>query len=614
MASASGAGFKIDPAGNVHLWGQNVQLGGDGGVSFGGPVNWNIGSPVIPAAAPVSAPLALTPLPSLDEHGTEVAEENAATLELEYAYQDGAPVVGAPFEVTFADGQRVQGTLDNAGHAALQAPVAGPVDITLGEDARDWTPNEPPESKAANPHQQTTLDRRGADTLVARMEKDTALRQLAEENDPGIATWIWGVLQGDFNENPTTTQTVVASVITMIPVIDQVADARDILANVITLSEEEGREDPMNWIFLVITLIGLFPVVGSALKGVFKIIIKNLDTGLDTVLALLRKLGKGDPLRLLRQFDWAGRRTEIRRLFDDALARLQHTVTALRESKTIRLLAGEQTLEQLARISRQLDAIREAGQKKVDEAIDLLKARVDAVLHKAEPKRRARAETGDTTRIRTHELDLPYEPHPRAIANGPKVEGAPIYKRVHKDGDVDNNDAYTLMPDGKPMGAERGKMPTELEGMYRLPPNHDEYVRKGWPSLERTNGQGEVVTEYQNFLNAEPVSIPAGTKIYRVVDEVAENDGGWWAFELPKNKTEWRRDYAVKDGWNDDGYYAEYVVPEGGLKAWSGKAAGQEYREYDGSEFYLPGGKEQIYIEAGSIEPSSPKLTNWPEP
>ena len=109
---------------------------------------------------------------------------------------------------------------------------------------------------------------------------------------------------------------------------------------------------------------------------------------------------------------------------------------------------------------------------------------------------------------------------------------------------------------------------------------------------------GKLVTEYQNFIDAEPVNIPAGTKIYRIVDEAAENDGGWWAYELPKNKTEWRRNYAVKDSWNDNGYYVEYTVPEGGLKAWSGKAAGQQYREFEGKEFYLPGGKEQIYIEA----------------
>ena len=72
--------------------------------------------------------------------------------------------------------------------------------------------------------------------------------------------------------------------------IDQLADVRDIAANVITLSDEREREDPWNWVALVVTLIGLIPIFGSALKGVFKVIVRNIDAGLDTVLALLRRL------------------------------------------------------------------------------------------------------------------------------------------------------------------------------------------------------------------------------------------------------------------------------------------------------------------------------------
>ena len=116
-----------------------------------------------------------------------------------------------------------------------------------------------------------------------------------------------------------------------------------------------------------------------------------------------------------------------------------------------------------------------------------------------------------------------------------------------------------------------GKMPESLYGMQKLPANHDEYVRKGWPALEYTDAKGRLRKEYENFIDAEPVNIPAGTKIYRIVDEAAENDGGWWAYELPKNKTEWRRNYAVKDSWNDNGYYVEYTVPEGGSRSGRGK-------------------------------------------
>ena len=110
------------------------------------------------------------------------------------------------------------------------------------------------------------------------------------------------------------------------------------------------------------------------------------------------------------------------------------------------------------------------------------------------------------------------------------------------------------------------------------------------------------------------MELPPGTKIYRIVDERAGNAGGFWAYELPESKTAWRSGYAVKDDWNDNGYYVEHVVGEEGLKAWEGPTAGQTYEESNGKEFYLKGGKTQLFITPGDTDPKKPKLTNWPEP
>ena len=75
--------------------------------------------------------------------------------------------------------------------------------------------------------------------------------------------WFWGVLQGDFNDDPSLSQTIVGSLITLIPVIDQIGDIRDIIANLHQLSKDSS--DKWKWIALAITLIGLIPVLGSAL-------------------------------------------------------------------------------------------------------------------------------------------------------------------------------------------------------------------------------------------------------------------------------------------------------------------------------------------------------------
>jgi hypothetical protein len=59
-------------------------------------------------------------------------------LEIERVYHDDRPVVGAPFTVELADGNKIEGKLDEAGKASvkLSAPAKR---IQFGPDERDWT-------------------------------------------------------------------------------------------------------------------------------------------------------------------------------------------------------------------------------------------------------------------------------------------------------------------------------------------------------------------------------------------------------------------------------------------------------------------------------------------
>jgi hypothetical protein len=92
----------------------------------------------------------------------------------------------------------------------------------------------------------------------------------AQDNLEAAAQWIWEVLQGDFNDNPTTAQTVTGTVISMIPFVDQVCDVRDVVANCKKINEDSSNK--WAWVGLVLTLIGLFPTLGSLAKGCFKIL------------------------------------------------------------------------------------------------------------------------------------------------------------------------------------------------------------------------------------------------------------------------------------------------------------------------------------------------------
>ena len=95
--------------------------------------------------------------------------------------------------------------------------------------------------------------------------------QKGQETLEDIAEWLWVVIQGDFAEEQSTAQVVTGTVISMIPFVDQICDVRDICANSMKINEDSNN--PWAWVGLILTLIGLFPVLGSLFKGIFKVIL-----------------------------------------------------------------------------------------------------------------------------------------------------------------------------------------------------------------------------------------------------------------------------------------------------------------------------------------------------
>ncbi len=196
-----------------------------------------------------------------------------------------------------------------------------------------------------------------------------------------------------------------------------------------------------------------------------------------------------------------------------------------------------------------------------------------------------------------------YTPHPDV--SSPKA-GSQIHKRLHFDGN--SADPYTAEDGGAPLGAKLGDIPLETEGLKELPEDYENLRDEGWPDLNFEYSKGRFAGDYKNFADIEAVSLPPNTKIFRIVDEFSNDAGAYWALELPKNKSQWRGGYAVKDSWNDNGYYVEHEVGNDGLKVWKGTVAGQQYED---SDYHLEGGDIQLFVTPNSIETTSPKLTNW---
>ena len=119
------------------------------------------------------------------------------------------------------------------------------------------------------------------------------------ETEESTLDWIWGAIQGDFNENPTIGQIITNAAITAIPLVDQVADGRDLVANLKALIWDKRYNEMAVWLGLFFTLIGLIPSLGSLLKGVLKLVYRGAK--LDEVFRVFNALAKGNAWEWLKK-------------------------------------------------------------------------------------------------------------------------------------------------------------------------------------------------------------------------------------------------------------------------------------------------------------------------
>ncbi len=215
-------------------------------------------------------------------------------LELRYLHCDGTPVKEAQYHVR-SPGFSSDGTLDANGfvHIADVPDISG-FTYWFDHDPEQYVPQGPQVSTSSGP---------------ARQPATSALDEVAD--------WIWGTIQGDFNKNQSKSQLAVNVIIGLIPIADQVLDVRDIISGLKDIIEfycedeqqQKAHEETLGlsyevwlWIAVFIIAIGCIPILGSAVKGVFKGIIRFLQdfgkTAGNLSLAQLRKIWE-DLLKIL---------------------------------------------------------------------------------------------------------------------------------------------------------------------------------------------------------------------------------------------------------------------------------------------------------------------------
>jgi hypothetical protein len=442
----------------------------------------------------------------------------------------------------------------------------------------------------------------------------------AQDNLEAAAQWIWEVLQGDFNDNPTTAQTVTGTVISMIPFVDQVCDVRDVVANCKKINEDSSNK--WAWVGLVLTLIGLFPTLGSLAKGCFKILFAY---GRKAVFSTSKAALDKGMWQATAKFVEAG----IQKL-NDFLARPE-------VRKTLKALKWDNPYKELAKLARELSGKLNvsAVTQQFDKVIDALKQLLDLVNKWGSAAMKTQAgqllqtvkRVRDQANAKLGEVVKPVQDWLNKLARRLDVE-ADMAKRAS---------VNTL----NPHWATRLSLNAEVEALRKAPPHYVKVGKRGpHKALDEApdvpaghfdvgdRAARPLTSAYNTFAkDMHHDFLPPGTVLYRIVDPKSYDNSICWMtkaeFDTLKSKTDWRDRFAVWKNWNSNGEFITYTVPAGpNLPVWRGKTASQQLEDNGvlvkandkGDGFWLNGGAEQIVVNPANLSPgnvSKRQPTGW---
>lgn len=415
------------------------------------------------------------------------------------------------------------------------------------------------------------------------------------------AEWIWNVLQGDFADQQSTAQVVTGTVISMIPGVDQLCDLRDLVADCRHLEDE--IDSPPAWIALSLTLVGLFPELGSLAKGGCKI-----------MFAYGRKSAFRAGSKAVDSQFWEQSRPYV----EAGIGKLNQYLQTPAVRRTLSVLQIHQPYHFLAGKVRDVKGSLSVGTllAAFDKALQALRSLVgmirrwggDALAKRADDMLNSVLRIRNKAGMALEKIIAPVTNWLNRLANRIDREADMEYRAIVKSTNAHRFTRQTLQQEETHFAKNK---PDWVDIDKKLPfkpmrsaPNTPE----GWPNLSRN---------FKTFNKANAITIPPGETLYRVVDPDSYDDGVFWMreseFKALKSKSQWRRRFAVWGGWNRNGEYVTYTVPPGsGLKVWEGPAASQELRP--GSAYTLEGGGPQLAVDPADLEIASygkRQSTDW---
>jgi hypothetical protein len=437
----------------------------------------------------------------------------------------------------------------------------------------------------------------------------TGERQDTKDASTNPFVWFWEAIEGDFNENRSTAQLLVDAGISMIPLVDQVCDIRDLVANCKKLSADWA--DKWAWVSLILTLIGLFPTLGSLVKGALKIffgfvrrsggyhIAVAVNDAMTWLITWLRRREVQKYIQAKRidqiftflaiQIRAVGARVSVSALkgaFDRGISLLDRMVSEVSYVPYVGNRAKE-VLELVKKVRLKADDHLAGALKPVQDLIDAIVLRLEReALHQFPahvnvPNIHYRGPIPEAAAVAM----MAKAPHPAWLSQ----KGAPYFApaRVKKYRPlVDRLSAKTI-----------GNIRRNKQDIY--------------PALSDTS--------IKSFHTLKPIQLKGPARLYRVLAPNSRAMSDCWvseeifhklkAHETPK--TAWRKFLAVWPDWNVDGQYVVYTLKEGEyLNVWQGTASSQKKASLPG--LHLEGGYEQIVFNVERKDTRNDSILFYP--
>lgn len=419
----------------------------------------------------------------------------------------------------------------------------------------------------------------------------TGDQQKAKEPSTNPFVWFWEAIEGDFNEDRSTIQILVDAGISMIPLVDQVCDVRDLVANCRKLTKD--YKDTWAWVALVLSLIGLFPSLGSLVKGVLKIffgfvrrsggnvVVKAVDAAMNWVIEFLRRPAVQKYLRAQKidqVFKWLANKIKAVRgeinvpallaAFDRAVRVLEGLVNKVSFVPIVASKA-KKALDEMKRIRTLADSHIGTAIKPVQDIMDTIVLRL--------------------------EREAMEEQH--AIVD---------VANIHYRGVLPEAAAVALMRKRKPKFLTVGDTPKfkAADPLIERPTVAALSARKDSSGARRAHKDIFPELSDQSIrsfhtLHAHTIKGPA--RLYRILAPSSRGMSDCWVTEkvfkelqaAPDPKAAWRKHLAVWPDWNVNGQFVTYDVKAGeALNVWRGIASSQTKKSLPG--YQLEGGAEQI--------------------